>query len=423
MSAEHGDAIVNQTEYGAPTESRAGDAYDVVVSSPVSTSPRVRQLESLFDVPPANVEAVHWSGRLPFQAEDWKIGLVVGPSGSGKSTLMRHVFGDYLSEPTWSAQSVIDDFGAEHSMSKIADVCRAVGFNTIPAWRRPYRVLSNGEQFRVDMARRLLTSDPTVAVDEFTSVVDRQVAQIAAHAVQKYVRKQDSLRFVAASVHYDIIDWLQPDWVLEMPQLAYERRSLQRRPALDVTISRVPPRAAWPLFAPFHYLTNHLHNGARTYVLFVGDRPASMAAILHRPHAIVDDIEGISRTVTLPDWQGLGLAMVLTDYLGAAYKAIGKRLHGYPSHPSLIRSRDNSPNWSLIKKPGSFSTRSNPTVKIGLFGGRACAVFGYVGPPFPNKLEAQAFLDGYDSKVVPPTWPPSLPFTGNSSATSTTVAA
>ena len=40
-------------------------------------------------------------------------------------------------------------------------------------------------------------------MDEFTSVVDRQVAQIGAHAIQKYVRKHGR-QFVAVSCHYDI---------------------------------------------------------------------------------------------------------------------------------------------------------------------------------------------------------------------------
>ena len=89
----------------------------------------------------------------------------------------------------------------------------AVGFNTIPAWLRPYGVLSNGEKFRVDLARRLLEGGDLIAVDEFTSVVDRQVAKIGSHAVQKWARGKGR-QFVAATCHYDLEDWLQPDWVL-----------------------------------------------------------------------------------------------------------------------------------------------------------------------------------------------------------------
>src|SRR5258708_29217881 len=124
--------------------------------------------------------------------------------------------------------------------------------------------------------------------------------------------------------------------------MAYARRSLQQRPRIE----RVTDRA-WRLFAPFHYLMADLHRTAQCFVLFAGDEPTSFAGMLHRPHPRVRDIVGCSRLVTLPDWQALGLAMMLIDQMGAAYKTIGKRLHTYPAHPALSRSFDKSPRWGL----------------------------------------------------------------------------
>ena len=46
-------------------------------------------------------------------------------------------------------------------------------------------VLSNGEQFRAGLARLLLSDEKAVVLDEFTSVIDRQVARIASGAFQK----------------------------------------------------------------------------------------------------------------------------------------------------------------------------------------------------------------------------------------------
>jgi ABC-type ATPase with predicted acetyltransferase domain len=46
-------------------------------------------------------------------------------------------------------------------------------------------------------------------VDEFTSVVDRQVAQIGSHAVPKLVRREERKPMVA-TCHYDVLDSLQP---------------------------------------------------------------------------------------------------------------------------------------------------------------------------------------------------------------------
>ncbi|HKV17370.1 MAG TPA: hypothetical protein VJQ81_20155 [Reyranella sp.] len=348
---------------------------DLVVESELSQSPRARQLEAMFDVPPAETVRLEWKGDLPIDERDWSVGLIVGPSGSGKSTILRNVFGA-MPALRWCMNSVVDDFDPSRSMKEIAAVCQAVGFNTIPAWLRPHKVLSNGEQFRVDLARRILEIDGTIVVDEFTSVVDRQVAQIGAHAVQRAVRKSGK-KFVAASCHYDIVEWLQPDWVLEPATMAFQWRSVQRRPAVDVELRRVDI-AAWQLFAPFHYLTRELHRSAACWCLFVRDRPVTFCGVLHRPHRARHDIKGISRIVTLPDWQGLGLAMAMADKLGSLYRAAGFELRNYPAHPSFIRSHNRSPVWKLERKPG-YNTQKSISA-LGAGDSRPCAVFSYVGP-------------------------------------------
>src|SRR5262249_1185262 len=156
-----------------------------------------------------------------------------------------------------------------------------------------------------------------IVVDEFTSVVDRQVAKIGSHAVQKWVRKKGR-KFVAVTCHYDVIDWLQPDWMLEGPTLEFQWRELQRRPRPHVEGAR-GDYAAWELLVPFHYRTGDRWRSGAGYVFFGEGVPASFAGIVHRPHGHVDDIKGLSRLVTLPDYQGLGLAMILADTMGAAH--------------------------------------------------------------------------------------------------------
>lgn len=374
-------------------------SIDFVVETEISRSPRARQLEAMFDVPVSEKCKLRWQGEFPIEDQPWNVGLIVGPSGCGKSSILRTQFGD-SPELEWGGASVVDDFSPTFSMGEISSACQAVGFNTIPAWLRPFAVLSNGERFRVELARRLLESQEMIVMDEFTSVVDRQVARIGSHAVQKYVRKAGR-QFVAASCHYDIVDWLQPDWILEPATMTFTRRLLRRKPELQITICRVP-YAAWRLFAPFHYLTANLHVGARCFALFVGESIAAFAGMLHRPHPKVRDIMGLSRLVTLPDWQGLGLAMILAEKLGGAYKAIGKRMHTYPAHPSLIRSFDKSEAWAMEKRPGRHSTASGNRLKgvnggmmpsASAMGGRPCAVFSYAGQIMEPK-QAQRLIGG-----------------------------
>ena len=345
----------------------------------------------MFDVPPTSTARLAWDVEVPAVDDAWSVGLIVGPSGSGKSTVMRHIYGD-APRLAWGAPSVIDDFAKGLPIQQVTDACSAVGFNTIPAWLRPFAVLSNGEQFRVDLARRLLELPDPVVVDEFTSVVDRQVAQIGSHAVQKYIRRAGR-KFVAVTCHYDVVDWLQPDWVLDMATQSFTRRLIQRRPPVECVVGRVP-YAAWGMFAPFHYLTADLHRSARCFGLWANGRLAAFAGALHRPHPKVDDIMGLSRLVTLPDWQGLGLAFALADQVGAAYKAIGKRWHSYPAHPALVRAFDRSPKWRMEKAPGKFSGATGATSSRGTAQQqRPCAVFEYVGPAM-DRGDAQRLIAG-----------------------------
>ncbi|MEV4573636.1 hypothetical protein AB0K16_10265 [Nonomuraea jabiensis] len=73
----------------------------------------------------------------------------------------------------------MDDFPKSMSIKDIVGLPTAVGLSSPPAWLRPYKTLSNGEAFRASMARAVAEQDGLVVVDEFTSVVGRQVAALS----------------------------------------------------------------------------------------------------------------------------------------------------------------------------------------------------------------------------------------------------
>lgn len=108
--------------------------------------------------------------------------------------------------------AVIDDMPKGCSIQEIERMFTSVGFASPPNWLRPYLVLSNGEKMRCDLAYALLDGKDIVVYDEFTSVVNRQVAKAASFAISKCVRRNGK-KFVAVSCHDDIVEWLQPDWI------------------------------------------------------------------------------------------------------------------------------------------------------------------------------------------------------------------
>jgi len=69
---------------------------------------------------------------------------------------------------------------------------------------------------RVDIARALCLPEKVVIFDEFTSVVDREVAKISAYAISRNVRRHVGRQFIAVTCHFDVIDWLEPDWTYNM---------------------------------------------------------------------------------------------------------------------------------------------------------------------------------------------------------------
>lgn len=98
-------------------------------------------------------------------------------------------------------------------MKNIERMFYAVGFGSVPSWLKPYSVLSNGEKMRVDLARALLEKE-RVVFDEFTSVVDRRVAQTMCIATNNAIKRTEK-QFVAVTCHRDVLDWLDADWVFD----------------------------------------------------------------------------------------------------------------------------------------------------------------------------------------------------------------
>jgi len=383
---------------------------DVTVTCPVFDSFRVQQVAGMFDVPISERPGETFRVELPELGDEWKVGLILGPSASGKSTIAKRMFGDRLYRATeWPRDRAVVDGMGDRPIKEITGMFTAVGFGSPPSWIKPYHVLSGGERFRCDLARALLSAgdldgesgssqDGTdgqagggarlqgtgrvLAFDEFTSVVDRNVARIASAAIARGIKRgRITCRFVAVTCHYDVTEWLEPDWVIDMATSRFQRRCLQR-PSIDLELFR-SKRGAWRMFARHHYLSGSLSKGCRCFVALWKGAPVAFCATISLIGA--KNRWRISRIVTLPDYQGVGIGTAVTEAVAEVHLAQGHRMNITASHPAMIAHCRRSARWRAVsvRKTGSRSARRFID-NYRTSSGRATVSFEYLGKRAPR---------------------------------------
>ena len=344
---------------------------------------RAARVKSLFNV--GSGADVYIDADLPLDVRPWQIGVIVGPSGSGKTSLGKHLGALYA--PTWPRdRPIVDAIAPDGSFDDVTAALASVGLGTVPAWLRPYAALSNGEQFRANLARVICEAPPLVVIDEFSSVVDRQIAQIGAGAFAKAWRRLPTQpQAVLLSCHYDILDWLTPDWVFDTASGTFQWGWPRRRPTIGLEIYQCR-QADWALFAPHHYLNLPPMIAATHYMGLVDGQPVAHIAFSTRPGMTE---ARACRLVVMPEWQGAGVGMRFLNGCCALWLA-GQNRYGLPlrtlfhtSHPGLAAALRRDARWTQVSGTlyGSNKGRSRDTLhKSGAgsgFGGHFRAVQGF----------------------------------------------
>lgn len=282
---------------------------------------------------------------------DWNIGVIYGGSGTGKTTLLKQ-FGNLETIKFDSEKALISNFDWLEP-KEATSLLSAIGLSSVPTWLRPFHTLSNGEQYRAELAYKIgkANENDVVLIDEYTSVVDRDVAKSMSFALQKYIRRYNK-KIVLASCHFDIMEWLLPDWTYSPLKGRVERHECLRRsrPTINLSIFRCRYET-WNIFKQHHYMSQDLNKASKCFVCLLNDKPVGFIAILPFPHGNIQNGYRISRIVILPDYQGLSIGFAIIDYFGSLYKADNKTLYIKTSNPALFAVMDkNQDKWKLTNE-------------------------------------------------------------------------
>lgn len=268
---------------------------------------------------------------------NFNLGLIVGPSGTGKSTLLKS-FGEELTfapNPKKAVASQLD-----------LNLLMRLGLSTIPSLCRPYHVLSNGEKHRADLAYTL--SNEGTVFDEFTSTVHRSLARTISINLSKHI-KQNDLQLVLATCHHDVAEWLEPDWVFNTVTKSLTTRRLERQP-INITINPCSTKA-WEFFKDFHYLTSEINKSASCWIMHIDGTLVGFNSSLPLPGIVgFNNAYKEHRLVIHPDFQGLGLSKILSEYVAQLFINKDIAYFSKTAHPKLGLYRERSEKWMATSK-------------------------------------------------------------------------
>jgi hypothetical protein len=131
-------------------------------------------------------------------------------------------------------------------------------------------------------------------------------------------------------------------------------------------------------------LTGHLVPSAACFLAACNSQPVAFSAWLpfvgagpptYREH----------RTVTLPDFQGVGIGNALSATIASMWTALGTRAVSTTTHPAMIKARQRFPLW-VCRRPPSLAPTHAEKSGIKHASTRLTAGFEYIGPPMNRTL-------------------------------------
>lgn len=307
--------------------------------------------------------------------EKWNIGIIYGASGSGKTTLAKAMFGDSIFKSILDeSRPIIEQLPENWSYDECANALAGIGLTSVPCWVRPANTLSNGQKARAEAVLQMTKDSNITAIDEWTSVVDRTVAKVMSHCVQKFARKNNK-KIILLSCHNDIIEWVKPDWIIDCNKQIFELPQgedffFKKRVKIKFDIKPVG-RETWKYFSKYHYLSDKLPGGhIFTFGLFVGGDQIGFQCfanyVPHRRNTIKQYHS--NRTVIHPDFQGFGLGILLINETSKWMKENTKfRIMAKYSSTPVFRSMIKNEEWQFLGEKLLFKKMQHGNIRKGGF--------------------------------------------------------
>jgi len=182
----------------------------------VQRSPRVLEIAEAFGLGLSEKEFVVYN-NLEIEINSGDIVYITGQSGSGKSLLLQDLtekmrasglkVADLNSIEMKPNCPVIDQLGK--TTTNAADLLAKAGISDAWIYIRQPNELSDGQRYRLKLAK-VMESDADVWIaDEFGAILDRVTAKVIAFNMQKVARKLGKILMVATT-HTDLMEELGP---------------------------------------------------------------------------------------------------------------------------------------------------------------------------------------------------------------------
>lgn len=357
---------------------------NITLTTKVKRDKYTDYIQSKFDLKIEDVSIVEIPNNLNLsKLGEWSIGVICGASGSGKSTILKNIGGGEINKAFFdNSKSLISNFSCEPE--EATNILSSMGLASVPTWIRPFNVLSNGEKYRAELAKIVSeSSDEVILIDEYTSVVDRNVAKSMSNALQKYIRKNKK-KIVLATCHYDIFDWLRPDWIYDLNKGGVLEKGdylRQGKPKIELQMYRTTVDT-WNNFKKHHYMTSDLNKAAQCFVFTWNNQLVAFYAILPFPNGSIKKGVRGHRLVVLPDFQGLGIGSSVSEFIGGIYKSIGYTLYCKTINPRLGEYRSKTPSkWKVSSTNGKERSEREVSKEYNIMGGltRPSYCHSYIG--------------------------------------------